>query len=95
MSMKKIFVKVGHPCQKPPAPFMMTELHVNPGEEIRQAKIHRKFQVEDAIGNYGLANLVKEYGIKFVPSDFYWAIFETPEAEKPIAASDNYYWRQK
>jgi len=89
--MKTIYVMTGHPCQKAPAPFLMVALNVNEGEEIAQAKLHRKFQAEDALGNYGLANL----NVRFTPSDFYWAIFENPDDEKPVRASDNYYWRRK
>lgn len=91
---RHIYVQTGHPCQKPPAPFMYVKLYVKVGEEVAAAKKHRK-QQSQMLGNYGLNELKEKFGMTFNPSDFYYAIFESPKDTKPIFASDNYYWRQK
>lgn len=90
---KTIWVMVGHPCQKVPAPFMLTQLHVKEGEERKWAKLHR-IEVTKNLGNFGMAHL-QERGLKLLPSDFYWAVFENQDDEKPVLASDNYFWRRK
>jgi len=84
---KQIMVTIGHPAQKIPVlPFCI--INVQEGEERKRAKELRLDVVEN-INAYGFP-----YGIKFNPSDFYWAVFAVSEDnEKPVIASDNYYWR--
>lgn len=83
---KKILVTIGHPAQKSPIlPFSL--VNTEEGNEIKSAKLLRK-EVADNIAHFGFIR-----GIHFLPSDFYWAIFEDIKAKEPIKASNNWYWR--
>lgn len=93
-NLRRVYVEIGHPAQKPPSPTIFVEMDVEPGEEIEKAKLAR-IEVTKNLGNFGLAELRLKYGMKFKPSDFYWAVFENFRGEKPIVASDNWYWRRK
>ena len=93
--MRTIYVQVGHPCQKPPCPFV-TELHVQNGEERSAAKLHR-IDMAKHPSFFGL-----EIGVKFTAADFYYAVFGESTCENLLQdsngnyiASDNYFTRVK
>lgn len=85
--MKEIYITVGHPCSKIPS-LSMVKVFVADGEkEVSYAKEIRK-DVAEHPQEHGFVK-----GIKFNPSDFYWAIFDKKDGlEKPRLHSDNYFW---
>lgn len=86
--MEKILVTIGHPSAPfPILPFCMA--NVQKGEELHIAKQIRK-DVAENTAHFGFP---REFG-GFAPAELYWAIFENTTDEKPVLASDNWYWRK-
>jgi hypothetical protein len=82
---KTVLVSIGHPNSRIPILPMVSTL-VTDATEVFKAKKLRK-QVAENTSGYGFA-----VGVKFNPSDLYWAIFDSTDDKKPRLCSDNYYW---
>lgn len=85
-----LFVSVGHPDAKPTTACKNIPVKVKEGASpLDLAKAIRKHFAAHPF----LLGFHRE--IKFKPQDFFWAIFPEFDGKKPIAASDNFYWRRK
>ncbi len=85
MAKDTVLITVGHPYSKIPA-LPMVQTLVDEKGEIAAAKKLRKMVADNPQG-YGYTP-----GIKFSPSDFYWAVFDSTTDKNPRLHSDNYYW---
>lgn len=87
--MRRIFITIGHPSAlEPIVPFMAMD--IKEGTEGKEAKKFRK-EVAENTAHFGFP---REFG-GFVPAELYWAVSETISmTEKPVLASDNWYWRK-
>lgn len=84
LALKRVYISVGHPALPTP---MIHRLEMDVPDTREAAKKLRK-EVAETSTSYGFPEK-----LKVSPSDLYWAIFDKIGAERPVIASDNYFWK--
>lgn len=90
-----LFISVGHPAAKPGTAVRNIPVKVS---GVNSPKNHAKQRAAKLVRLFAMNAWMLGFHRDlegFMPEELYWAIFPSIDAKKPIAASDNFYWRRK